>query len=346
MSNLISKATKAEISVAGVHKRGGEYIAGELEQAAMKDNLVRRAAEEILARGQDRRAWLCFCSGVDHAIAMRDALRELGVTAEELDGGTPKQERDRLISTFRHGHIRCLTSVNVLSIGFNVPHVDLIALLRPTESAGLYIQQVGRGFRKAPKKENALILDFAGNVRKHGPVNMVVAKDKKKGTGQEDKIPCKCCPECEGYVPIGVRECIYCGYAWPEKEQAKHAARPEDVDIISKKSETGWFEVTQIAHSIHRKFAKPPTLCVTYSIGHRAVRQWLCFSHPHGSFARNKAERFWRDAGGKLPIPADTEAAMIRVHELRKPLSIYVTKDESQFLVVKHLDYKMERHAA
>jgi DNA repair protein RadD len=153
LSPLISRATEAEINTSGVHKRGGEFIPGELERAAMANDLVKRAAKEIVARAEGRKAWLCFCSGVDHALAIRDALREEGIVAEELDGNTPKEERERLITNFRAGLIQCLTSVNVLSIGFNVPHVDLIALLRPTASPGLYIQQVGRGFRRAPEKE-------------------------------------------------------------------------------------------------------------------------------------------------------------------------------------------------
>jgi DNA repair protein RadD len=63
--------------------------------------------------------------------------------------------------------------MGVLTTGFNAPAVDLIALLRPTKSAGLYVQMVGRGTRLAPGKENCLVLDFAGNVRRHGPIDLV-----------------------------------------------------------------------------------------------------------------------------------------------------------------------------
>jgi DNA repair protein RadD len=349
LSPLISKATAAEINTYGVHKRGGEFIAGELEQAAMADNLVRRAAEEIVARGHDRKAWLCFCSGVDHAQAMRDALRDLGIHAEELNGTTPKDERDRLIKAFRQGAIKCLTSVNVLSIGFNVPHVDLIALLRPTESAGLYTQQVGRGFRKAPGKQNALILDFAGNVRKHGPVNMVVAADKKtKAVGEVEQIPCKECPNCQSYVPISLRVCNYCEYAWPQKDQVKHAARPDtDVEIVVKApaSETGWQEIDRVDYSIHRKIMKPPTLCVTYSIGKNAARQWLGFSYPEASYPRKKACDFWIAAGGKLPLPKDTQSAFDRIHELNQPEKAYIEKD-GKYLVPKRVTHKKKEQAA
>jgi len=348
LSQLISKATKAEINVTGVHRRGGEFIASELEQAAMANDLVRRAAEEIVARGQDRKAWLCFCAGVDHAIAMRDALRELGVNAEEIDGETPKEQRDRLIRNFRDGHIKCLTSVNVLSIGFNVPHVDLIALLRPTESAGLYIQQVGRGFRKATGKENCLVLDFAGNVRKHGPVNMVVGKDKSKKAGdveEEKQTPCKECPYCNTYIPIATRTCPYCEYEWPVKEEPKHAPKPEDVDILSKSKDAGLMPVLDIEYGVHNKIGKPPTLVVKYVIQNgRAVdvRQWLCFSHPVGSFPYQKAFQYWMAAGGKSPVPVSAREAFERYHELRRPVTAYIAK-EDKYYVIKSLKYDQAR---
>ncbi len=156
LSPLVSKGTHAEIGTKGLHKRGGEFIAGELEAAAMSGDLVSRAAAEIVSRGTSRKAWLAFCSGIDHSMAVRDAIRAHGVSCEAVDGTMRKPERDGIIQRFRQGQIKCLTSVNVLSIGFNVPHVDLVALLRPTESAGLYIQQVGRGFRMAPGKENCI----------------------------------------------------------------------------------------------------------------------------------------------------------------------------------------------
>ena len=72
--------------------------------------------------------------------------------------------------------VRCLVSVNVLTTGFDAPRVDLLAMLRPTLSTGLYVQIVGRGTRKADGKVNCLILDFAGNCRRHGPVDQVDIK--------------------------------------------------------------------------------------------------------------------------------------------------------------------------
>lgn len=336
LSPLISKATHAEISTEGVHRRGGEFIPGELEAAAMAGDLVERAAAEIVARGATRRAWLAFCTGVDHATAVRDAIRRHGISAEAIDGGMPAKERDGIIQSFRHGGIRCLTSVNVLSIGFNVPHVDMVALLRPTESTGLYIQQVGRGFRRAPGKENALILDFAGNVRKHGPVDAVLTPGRPKGSGEgreaEAEVRAKACPNCETLVPNRVMLCPDCGHEW--HAEPKHDVRPADVDILSGRTKDGWVPVRDVTYYQHRKRGvetAPPTLRVAYGIGIVTVNQWWCFSHPNGTMPQRRAAGFWLEAGGGLPVPASVDEAIRRQGELRPAVAIRYRQSETGF---------------
>jgi DNA repair protein RadD len=145
LSPLSSKAPKTLIDVTGVGKRSGEFIAEQLEAVASEIDIVNGACDEIVSHAGSRRAWLAFCVGVGHAERVRDALRARGVRAEMVLGETPSDERDRIIEDFRAGRITCLVSVMVLSYGFNVPFVDLVALLRPTCSTGLYVQQRSRG---------------------------------------------------------------------------------------------------------------------------------------------------------------------------------------------------------
>ena len=96
-----------------------------------------------------------------------------------MTGETPFPEREDSIATFKAGMVRCLVNVNVLTTGFDAPRVDLLAMLRPTLSTGLYVQMVGRGTRKADGKVNCLILDFAGNCRRHGPVDRVASRSRR-----------------------------------------------------------------------------------------------------------------------------------------------------------------------
>lgn len=138
LSRITNRGTAAAIDTRGVHRRGGEFIPAELEAAALTGDLVPRAVDEIVARAGDRKSWLLFCCGVDHATQVRDELRRRGIESECIFGKTPKGERDAIIERFRAGKLRTITNMNVLTTGFDAPNIDLIALLRPTCSPGLY----------------------------------------------------------------------------------------------------------------------------------------------------------------------------------------------------------------
>jgi DNA repair protein RadD len=145
-----------------------------------------------------------------------------------------------IIAAFKAGEITCLVNVNVLTTGFNVPQVDLLAMLRPTLSTGLYVQMVGRGTRKAEGKTNCLVLDFAGNVRRHGPVDSV---DPKSKSGVPGEAPVKVCPECDELVAISAYECPCCGYEWPRPDsKPKHATIADAMPVLS--TGQSWIEVT------------------------------------------------------------------------------------------------------
>ena len=104
---------------------------------------------------------MLFAASVAHA---EEILGYLPATeAALITGETPSAERERLITAFKARELKYLVNVAVLTTGFDAPHVDLIAILRPTESVSLYQQIVGRGLRLSPGKRDCLILDYAGN---------------------------------------------------------------------------------------------------------------------------------------------------------------------------------------
>jgi DNA repair protein RadD len=333
LSPLISKATAQQLDVSNVPKRGGEYVPGALEIAVDKDWITRAAVDEMARFGADRRAWLAFCAGVNHSNNVRDAVRATGFSCETVTGETPKGERDRIVRAFKDGQIRCLTSVGVLGTGFNVPHVDLVALLRPTNSAGLYVQQVGRALRKAPGKENALILDFAGMVRKHGPIDTVsVASAAVSKDSDEKQVLAKECPNCASLVALAARSCPVCSFAWPFKEEPpKHEATADAVSAIVSKGAPAWIEVDSIRYYVHRKDGSPDSVRVEYQCGFTIHKEWVCFSHQ--GFARTKAESWWCGRSA-TPIPTTTEDALARIKEVREPIAIQVRPEGRYFSVV------------
>lgn len=172
LAPLVGVGTDQIISTAGVHSAQGDFIAKELEQNALEERLIRETVTEARRFEADRHHWLVFCITVAHAQAVTEELTRQGINAALVTGETKKEVRDTLIHAYRHGTLTALVNCNVLTTGFDTPHTDCLVMLRPTESKGLWEQMLGRGMRKAPGKENCLILDFAGNIARHGAIGV------------------------------------------------------------------------------------------------------------------------------------------------------------------------------
>jgi DNA repair protein RadD len=228
LAPLRSKLTQTRLDVTGVHKRGGEYIESELQAAVNKTGTNRAVVQEVIERAGDRKAWLFFCAGVKHARAISAILNECGIAADCITGDTPKKERETIIERFKSGELRALTNANVLTTGFDYPDIDLIAMLRPTLSAGLYVQMAGRGMRLKSHTDHCLVLDFAGVVETHGPI-VDVQPPKKKGEGNGE-APVKICESCNELCHPRVEVCPSCGHHFPPPERKKLVLR--DVDIM------------------------------------------------------------------------------------------------------------------
>ena len=191
----------------------------------------------------------------------------------------------------------------MLTTGFDAPATDLIAMLRPTASTGLYIQMAGRGMRIAPGKDDCLVLDFAGNVMRHGPVDAIALPEEKKGKGDGEAAepPAKICPGCDAIVPIGTRECPDCGHVFPPPEPKIEAtATTEAIMVLTARDE--WQEVRDVDYRRHRKPGAPDSLRVDYLVGTKVVSEWVCVEHT--GYAREKAVAWWHCAGmARRPTP-------------------------------------------
>ncbi len=319
LSPVIPKQTDTQLDVGNVGSRGGEFIAKDLEAAVDRDEVTRAAVAEIVQHGDGRGSWLVFCAGVAHAHHVRDAIREHGVAAETVTGDTPGPERDRIIAAFKAGRLRCVTNANVLTTGFDAPGVDLIALLRPTKSVGLYVQMVGRGTRLAEGKEDCLVLDFAGNTARHGPIDMVDGRKKEPAGGGE--APIKVCPECQTINHASARQCIECDHEFPPPV-VKVSAEAASNALLSTQIQASWCDVTGVTYSRHEKPGKPASLRVTYDCGLARHSEWLCFEHT--GFPREKAVGWWQRRAPQVPAPASVEQALQNLEALRAPTAIQV----------------------
>jgi DNA repair protein RadD len=323
LAPVTAKLPHALIDVTGVGKRGGEFIPGQLEAAVDKPPLTEAIADEIVAAGANRGSWLIFCSGVGHAEHVRDAIRKRGVTCETVTGDTPNAERDQIVADFKAGTIRAVTNVGVFTTGFDAPGVDLIALLRPTCSPGLYVQILGRGMRLADGKDDCLILDFAGNIRRHGPVDTIDNAGGKPTDGN-GVAPTKVCPECRTILHAAVRECP-CGYRFPAPV-LELAAKPTDAAILSTDDRSVWHQVHRTNFRRHTKGGKPDSLRLDYECGGmgRMYSEWVCLEH--GGYPRQKAVQWWRKRAGHLPVPSTVNDALRVAAAIPTPTEIAVVQ--------------------
>ncbi len=145
----------------------GDYNQKDLGIACNTAVLVGAVVAEYLAHAHGRPA-LLFPVDVKHSRALCDEFRRTGVAAEHLDCKTPANRRDDLVRRFRGGDIAVLSSVGVLTEGFDAPRAEVAILARPTQSEALHLQMIGRVLRPAPGKERALIHDHAGNLLRLG----------------------------------------------------------------------------------------------------------------------------------------------------------------------------------
>ncbi len=315
---LVSRQPETRLDVSGVGTRGGEFIARDLERAVDHDSITRAAVAEIIAQGAARKSWLAFCAGVDHATHVAEEFRRRGITCETIFGNTPKVERDRIIAAFKRGEIRALASMGVLTTGFNAPAVDLIAMLRPTKSPGLYVQMAGRGTRLSPGKENCLVLDFAGNVQRHGPIDLV--RPKRPGGSGNGAPPTRVCPECRAILPAALRECPDCGHVFPGPK-VQLAPKPSTLDVLS----TGrpqWCAVDEVTYQRHQKRGGRVSLKVTYRCAFSWHSEWVCFEHE--GYPRRKAEQWWQARAPGTPVPRTVAEALAATDKLRRPSEIAV----------------------
>lgn len=276
LSPLRSKVTHKKLSVEGVHKRGGEFIESELQKAVdTNDNNV-KVVDEVISLAENRKAWLFFCSGVDHASHIKDILNARGIPAECVTGVTPKKEREAILRDFKKGKYRAITNANVLTTGFDYPDIDLIAMLRPTMSPGLYVQMAGRGMRLKSHTDHCLVLDFAGVVETHGPITAV--KPPSKGGDGNGEAPVKVCENCNELVHISTPICPACGAEFPVVEKAP--LKLHDVDIMGMATKEIW--VTGWNWSKHySRASKIEMIKVVYygSLSDLPVTEYLCVKH-------------------------------------------------------------------
>ena len=323
LCRLISKGGSEETDFSGVKVARGEFVQTDLEKLMQEDVKVAMAIGDILEQAKGRKSILIFATGISHGNKLARMIREAAhEEVGEVYGDTNSDERKRTIERFRAGSLRFLVNVQVLTTGFDAPNIDCVALLRATLSPGLYSQMCGRGFRIDQGKENCLLLDFGGNVVRHGRIDEVRPDTSDPDA---DKPKAKKCPDCMAFVSPSAKECS-CGFVFPEPvpmpKDPTHGSDPYNGSIYSDET----LEVNSVSYAVHEKLGAEPghprTLKVNYNIGFEVfVSEWICLEHK--GYPRQKAERWW-GRRGKMPVPLNVEDARDRSDELKCPQGLSI----------------------
>jgi DNA repair protein RadD len=334
LCSLFSRMGIVRTSLAGVHTRAGEYALDELEQVMDTSELVDAAVDEIAALCHDRKKILVFCVGVAHAKHVAERMNEVGIKTGCVIGSMQSDDRDAVLHDFRFGDTRAVTNCNVLSVGFDFAEIDAVVMLRPTKSTGLYVQMIGRGMRVHEGKKNTYILDFAGNILEHGPIDMVKVhsvKDRERAMFKE-------CPMCHGAIPAGYRFCTQCGYVYPpvEVREPKHRDQAGDVAVLSIDNSVLSQSVNDVGYSRHKKEGKPDSLLVEYLCGRKVYREWVCIEHE--GYAGEKAQ-WWLNRRFHEPIATVTEALEYCL-SFKRPKKIVVDTSSKYARVVSCSDFE------
>lgn len=306
---LKSKAGRQKVDTSDLHIRGGEFIAGEVEALMDEDSLVRSACGEIIEYTRDRNAVLIFASGLQHALHIQKLLEATGRDCGFVCGDTLPFERAETLRRFKEGDLKYLVNVNVLTTGFDAPNIDCVALLRPTMSPGLFYQMVGRGFRLHPAKTDCLVLDFGGNILRHGPVDDLQIESRDSRSGE---APAKECPECQALIHAAYGVCPDCGYEFPPPDRQKHDHLASTAGILTGQVTETDYDISEVFFSVHQKRDAPEdhprTMRIDYRCGLNTYQsEWVCPEHT--GYARRKFEAWWR-ARSNEPFPASAEEAV------------------------------------
>ncbi len=234
---------------------------------------------------------------VEHAQAVSETLNSLGIKAACIIGQTPKAEREKLLEDFKAGRLRALTNANVLTTGFDYPDIDLIAMMRPTLSPGLYVQMAGRGMRVKSHTDHCLVLDFAGVVSTHGPITNIKPPKKEDKEQSKSGALIKVCPNCSEICALLCKTCPACGALFPELTEKELKLYSDDIMGF----ETIELEVASWIW--HRHQHKQNKFRVSYyGSDYKPVTEYfaICDDGPLGEMARallieiaNKSKTVW-----------------------------------------------------
>lgn len=349
---VIPQRTETVLDMSGVGMVNGDFNQAQAQAKIDKAEITFAALKEVVAAGQNRASWMIFAAGIEHAEHITKMLRDtFGISAVCVHAGNKEYpmssaQRDANIDLFKTGQVRCIVNKDILTTGFDHPPIDLIAVLRPTMSTGLWVQMLGRGTRPYDWqtthdpvlarwfryfKHNCLVLDFANNTKRLGPINDPVIP-KRRGEGPPGDSPIKTCPKCPAYVHASATVCPGCGHIfvtqWIDPNINATASTDELIKTDDFKSDLPVIETFEVQRVIYDTYysvrSQKRSLKVTYHCGNNKFWEYIAFEAPHKPFAIHKGHDWFRQRCVDRPIPENALQAKVFSPYYRQPKTIQV----------------------
>lgn len=319
---LISKKTVTKIDISKVRISKDDYNRKQLEFAIDNTETNYKACKEIIEYAHDRNSWLIFASGIKHCDHISSILNSFGISAVSVHSKISEHQRDEAINNLVNGRIRCIVNNDILTTGFDCPRIDFIGMLRPTISVGLWVQMLGRGTRPSPEtmKQNCLVLDFAGNTPRLGPINDPNIP-MPRGNKTPGAAPIKICEQCGTYNHIRATHCEYCFYEFPFTSSILPSAGVEEV-MKTDMPQLEWFPVTHIWYGSHTSAKGNQVLKVIYSSGKKSFKEYVPLESNTGIV--HKARKWWKERMGTSEAPPNVAEAIKWTNYLKRPKRIQV----------------------
>ena len=289
----------------------GDYTLQELGDVMSQQRHIDTAVEAINQYCQSYKKICVFCCTINHAETLQELLGdECTIVHSQL---TPI-ERFTNMEDWKSGRKRIITSIMILSEGFDMPALDCLVMVRPTLSSVLFMQSVGRVLRTYPSKEHGFLLDLTPNTEYFGTnldsIKVSIPKGVQKLIDQKKEL-IKLCPQCEKKVHIALRKCD-CGYQWPEAEFEVACAIPDMMDVNFEKKPPVWIEVeTQLkTDHVARKSGKRLGRII-FTAGENIYKpdeysMWFCLADEYDGFAVQKAQINWEKISSD-PFPQSVD---------------------------------------
>jgi ribosomal protein L40E len=196
-----------DLSHVSISKANGDYKENELSAEMSREVHLESAVNAVREYASDRRHIVVFAVTIEHAELLSEKFRQSGYRSAFVHSKMPDSQVAATLAAFANGSVNVLVNVGKLTEGWDCPQTDCVVLCRPTKSAALYVQMVGRGLRIAEGKDKCLMLDLAGCLAEHGFPEAPEIKNKLP-----DKANWLECPECGKENLVDATECAKCGY--------------------------------------------------------------------------------------------------------------------------------------